>query len=91
MNEFLLIPLKEAEAAIADEDLVGDAISWASTLIRDALNSRSQNGPSQVGSCIHFPPSPGQSLCQCGHMRIELEYAVALADRAAVERAGREA
>lgn len=33
----------------------------------------------EPGVCTHRPPSPGQSLCQCGHLQIEAQYAVAIA------------
>lgn len=39
--------------------------------------------------CIHVAPSPGQSMCQCRHMQIELEFAIRIIDRAAAERARR--
>lgn len=30
--------------------------------------------------CIHVPPSPGQSMCQCKHQQIEMEYAARIAE-----------
>lgn len=34
----------------------------------------------EYGPCLHRPPSPGQSLCQCGHQRIEMEYAARITE-----------
>lgn len=35
-----------------------------------------------MNTCTHVPPSPGQSMCQCAHMRVEMEFAAAIVDRA---------
>jgi hypothetical protein len=64
------------------------AVEFVREMLADAFEEGQRGGGANpyrgdgvfTGRCIHVPPSPGQSLCQCRHQQIEMEYAARVAE-----------
>lgn len=60
---------------------------WLSGVAVGVLALRGLHQPRPTPTlCQHYPPSPGQSMCQCRHQQIEFEFALAIIERSDAER-----